>query len=133
MKKLKTLLYFFSALLALTIIYAGYELTLGGSSLFDAVKEVDLRTKGVESNKVLLSNVSYADYYVERWQTTICTQQISEQKYLLQATTSIWYCKSSEETHNTKECSVNEKEKTLCYINEKEFFTCKESWLLITK
>jgi hypothetical protein len=130
--KLKIILYLMSAIFALGIIYAGYEVYLGSNSLFDSVKEVDLREKATPTNKLLLSNVSYKDYYVERWQTTVCTTQVTEEKHLLTATTEIWFCKATEEVHDLKECTVD-KEVSLCVSGEGKEFLCKEGWMRITK
>lgn len=105
-KPIKLSLYVFSSLLALSLMYAGYEVTLGNKSLFDTVKEIDLREKAPESNRVLLSNTTYDTYYIERWQISKCTTSISEEKYLLPQTTEIWFCKTTEEVHDLKECEL---------------------------
>ena len=130
---IKLSLYVFSSLLALSLMYAGYEITLGDKSLFDTVKEIDLREKTPESNRTLLSNTTYDTYYVERWQISKCTTSISEEKYLLPQTTEIWFCKSTEEVHDLKECSVDINSITLCYYTPTEYYLCKEGWIKITK
>jgi hypothetical protein len=135
-KQLKILLYFFSALIGLSIIYASYELILDrNTSLFDNVKTFDMRNKGVENQRVLVSNITYANegIYIEKWEVKTCTSQIYEEKYMLPQISEIWFCKSTGEAHQLKDCTLDIKDNTLCFFNEKEFYTCKEGWLVVTK
>lgn len=92
-----------------------------------------VREKGTESNKILLSNTTYQDYYVERWQLTKCNTIITEEKYLLPQTTEIWFCKSTEEVHKITDCNVDIKDETMCYYTETEYYLCKEAWVRISK